>query len=160
MIRRAMLLCALATATVLLASGTALATSCSINNGAQFTGTTNVDPAQLDRFAPLKLTYPPASEEVRILAERYPLVSRGDIDRVVKVANAVRADKDLRAQLSVRATQEVCLLLGHPNFEDFEGDAVVELIKTSFCGRFAGSWDDVTTDAGLVWEVVVRSLNL
>ena len=43
-----------------------------INNGAQFTGTTSVDPAQMDRFAPLKMDYPPENEEVRILSERHP----------------------------------------------------------------------------------------
>ena len=31
--------------------------------------------------------------------------------------------------LSVRATEEVCILLGHPNFEEFDGDAVPELLK-------------------------------
>jgi len=131
-----------------------------VNNGSQFTGTTSVDPAQLDRFAPLKMDYPPEGEEVRILSERHPDVPRHEIERVVRAANAVRKDENLGVDLSVRATDEVCLLLGHPNFSDFDGDAVAELLKTSFCGRFAGRWDDAATDAGLVWQAIVRSLNL
>ena len=131
-----------------------------INNGAQFTGTTSVDPAQLDRFAPIKMNYPPENEEVRILTERHPEVPKKDIQRVVQAANAVRSDENLRIDLSVRATEEVCILLGHPNFAEFDGDPLPELLKSSFCGRFLGNWDDGSTDAGLVWQVIVRTLNL
>ena len=60
-----------------------------INNGAQFTGTTSVDPAQLDRFAPLKMNYPPEKEEIRILMERHPDVPKAQIQRVVQAANTV-----------------------------------------------------------------------
>ncbi len=131
-----------------------------INNGAQFTGTTSVDPAQMDRFAPLKMAYPPHEEEVRILSRRHPGVSRKQIAGVVAAANAVRTDEHLSVDLSVRATDEVCLLLSHPNFAEFDGDAVPELLKTSFCGRYAGRWDDPSTDAGLVWQTIVRALEL
>lgn len=129
-----------------------------INNGAQFTGTTNVDPAQLDRFAPLKMDYPPAAEEVRILAERHPGVPRKAIERTVRAANAVRTSAELGVDLSVRATEEVCILLGHPNFAEFDGDPLPELLKTSFCGRFAGRWNDPASDAGAVWAVVAKAL--
>lgn len=131
-----------------------------INNGAQFTGTTSVDPAQLDRFAPLKISYPPQDVEVKLLTRRHPSVPVKDVERVVKAANAVRDDDNLRVDLSVRATEEVCLLLGHPNFADFDGDAVAEILKTSFCGRYIGSWDDSSSDAGLVWQTIVRALHL
>ncbi len=131
-----------------------------INNGSQFTGTTTVDPAQLDRFAPLKMSYPPADEEVRILAERHPDVKKAKIAVAVEVANAIRQDEALGVDLSVRATEEVCLLLSHPNFADFDGDPTPELLKTSFCGRFQGRWDDKASDAGLVWQAVVRALKL
>jgi nitric oxide reductase NorQ protein len=131
-----------------------------INNGAQFTGTTSVDPAQLDRFSPLKITYPPHEEEVKILKRRHPGVPDKQIERVVKAANAVRSDENLRVDLSVRATEEVCLLLGHPNFAEFDGDAVAELLKTSLCGRYMGNWDDASTDAGLVWQTIVRALQI
>lgn len=131
-----------------------------INNGAQFTGATNVDPAQLDRFAPLKLGYPPENEEVRILIERHPGVPRDQVRRVVRAANGVRGDRQLGVDLSVRATEEVCILLGHPNFADWDGDPLPDILKTSFCARFAGDWDDPSTDAGLVWQAIVRALEI
>lgn len=131
-----------------------------INNGAQFTGTTSVDPAQLDRFAPLKIGYLPAAEEVRILTQRHPKVKREQVERVVKAANAVRRDKTLGLDLSMRATEEVCALLNHPNFQGMNSDPVPALLQTSFCARFMGHWDDGSTDAGLVWQCVVRALNL
>ncbi len=131
-----------------------------INNGAQFTGTTTVDPAQLDRFAPLKMDYPPEKEEKRILQRLFPQVSAQQIRRIVTAANAIRKDQELRVDLSMRATQEVCVLLGHPNFAEFDGDPVPELLKTSFCGRFQGNWEDASTDAGLVWQCIVRALEI
>jgi len=129
-----------------------------INNGSQFTGTTNVDPGQLDRFAPLKMHYPPIKEEVRILSSRHPDVRKKEIGRIVMAANAVRQSQELGVDLSVRATDEICTLLGHPNFAESDGDAVLELMKTSFCGRFLGRWNDSSTDAGLVWREIVQSL--
>ena len=131
-----------------------------INNGSQFTGTTTVDPAQLDRFAPLRMDYPPEREEARILADRHPDVPRARIEKVVQAANAVRQDENLGVDLSVRATDEVCLLLGHPNFADDGDEVVPELLKTSFCGRFVGRWEDPSTDAGMVWQTIVRALGI
>jgi MoxR-like ATPase len=130
-----------------------------INNGPQFTGTTNVDPAQLDRFAPLKVGYPPAKEEVAILRRKYPAASPSLVEMLVAAANAVRADEQLRVDLSMRATEEVCILLGHPNFNKLKKDRLADLLKTSFCGRFTGSWDDPATDAGLVWSVISKALD-
>lgn len=129
-----------------------------INNGAQFTGTTSVDPAQLDRFAPLKMDYPPQNEESKILARRNPNVPMQQIERVVQAAHAIRMDPHLRVDLSVRATEEVCILLGHPNFSELDSDPLPELIKTSFCGRFMGHWEDPSTEAGLVWQTAIRTL--
>ena len=130
-----------------------------INNGAEFTGTTNVDPAQLDRFSVLKLDYPPQQEEVRVLANRHPNVPSCAIARVVELANVIRRSKSLRVGLSMRATDEVVTLLGHPNFEGGDGsDAVTTLVKHSFCGRFVGRWDDPSTEAGLVWKEIAATL--
>jgi len=132
-----------------------------INNGDQYTGTTNVDPAQLDRFAPLKLAYPPFQEELLILAKRHPGIKERNIQRIVRTANAIRTDKRLAMDLSMRATEEVCTLLGHPNFSNSEGDdPIPELLKSSFCGRFYGSWNDESSDAGLVWHIIVKSLRI
>jgi nitric oxide reductase NorQ protein len=33
-----------------------------------------------------------------------------------------------------------------------------EVLKSSFCGRFSGRWDDATTDSGAVWAMVQREL--
>ena len=43
-----------------------------VNRGREFTGTFGIDAAQLDRFAPLQMSYPPPKAEVEILARRYP----------------------------------------------------------------------------------------
>jgi MoxR-like ATPase len=124
-----------------------------INNGNQFTGTTTVDPAQLDRFAPLKTDYPPEREEVKILQRRFPEVPIEQIKLVVGAANAVRKDEKLQTDLSMRATEEVCTLLAHPNF--LEGPNVVpELLRSSYAGRFVGNPEDSASDAGMVWAVL------
>ncbi len=129
-----------------------------INNGAQFTGTTTVDPAQLDRFAPLKIGYPPADEEIRILGQRYPAVPKKQVRKLVKLANLVRSDAELGLDLSMRATEEVCTLLSHPNFSDYAGDPMADLVKDSFCGRVQGTWSDPSTDAGMMWALLEPQL--
>ncbi|EGB15660.1 ATPase associated with various cellular activities AAA_5 [Pseudodesulfovibrio mercurii] len=130
-----------------------------INNGAQFTGTTAVDPAQLDRFAPLKVDYPPPEAEARLLSRTYPDVPLREIRRVVKVAEAIRTDRDLDLDLSMRATQEACLLLSHPIYRhEFPGDPLPEILKDSFCARYQGRWDDPGSDAGMVWLRANRTL--
>jgi nitric oxide reductase NorQ protein len=106
------------------------------------------------------MTYPPAAEEIRLLARRHPQVPRRQIERLVQAANALRQDESLRIDLSMRATEEVCTLLEHPNFADDDGDPLPDLLKTSFCARFPGRWDDPTTAAGLAWHAVVRALEL
>jgi nitric oxide reductase NorQ protein len=131
-----------------------------INNGRQFTGTTNVDPAQLDRFAPLKIDYPPMVEEIRLLEQRYQKVARTQIERVVRAADAIRCDENGPGNLGMRATDEACMLLAHPNFSTCDNDSLPDLLKTSFCARFPGTWQDPTTDAGQVWQIIVRTLEL
>ena len=128
-----------------------------INNGAQFTGTTTVDPAQLDRFAPLKITYPPKDEEVAILRGRYPDVSKRLVGTIVDAARAVRGDADLGLDLSMRATEEACLVMSHPNFLGRD-ELLPEVLKDTFCGRAQGRWDDEMTDAGMMWKVVSAAL--
>lgn len=128
-----------------------------INNGAQFTGATNVDPAQLDRFAPVKMSYPPAEEEGRLLCERYPKLPMSQLFRIVRAANAIRKGG---LDLSMRATDEACSLMAHPAFRGSDGDALPDVLKTSFCGRFAGSTNDASSDAGVAWQAIVQSLEL
>ena len=128
-----------------------------INNGNQFSGTTTVDPAQLDRFAPLKTDYPPVEEEVKILCRRFPEVPEALVRKVVGAADAVRRDEKLQTDLSMRATEEVCTLLAHPNFAG-NPEALPALLKTSFAGRFVGRPDDPASDAGMVWRVIESAL--
>lgn len=130
-----------------------------INNGAQFTGTTTVDPAQMDRFAPIRMDYPPEDVEVRLLSERYPQLAKKDVTRVVRIANAVRKSAELGLDLSMRATDEACALLGHPNFADYDaGDPLSAILKDTFCARVQGRPEDPSTDAGVMWKIVSAAL--
>lgn len=129
-----------------------------VNRGREFSGTFGIDAAQLDRFAPLQMDYPPQKAEIEILAKRYPELSHANLDVIVTVANAIRQAADLPGTLSVRATDEACVYLKHPLFADDGKRALPEILKTSFCGRFPGRWDDVTTDAGAVWALVRKTL--
>ncbi|NUP05512.1 MAG: AAA domain-containing protein [Polyangiaceae bacterium] len=129
-----------------------------VNRGQQFSGTFGIDAAQLDRFAPLQVTYPPIAEEVKLLALRHPELPKGVVERVVEIAHAVRTSPELRASLSVRATDEACIYLKHPLFETEQARAFPEVLKSSFCGRFSGAWDDPSTDAGAVWLVVDKTV--
>jgi len=125
-----------------------------VNRGHGFSGTFGIDAAQLDRFAPLQLDYMPAAEEAKLLASRHGEVGRRVIDLVVEIANRVRAAPDLGTGLSVRATDEVCVMLKHPLLEGDQKRMLPEVLKSSFCGRFAGRWDDPASDAGAVWALV------
>ncbi len=129
-----------------------------VNRGREFSGTFGIDAAQLDRFAPLQMDYPPPKAEIEILTKRYPEISNANLDIIVTVANAIRQAADLPGTLSVRATDEACVYLKHPLFADDGKRALPEILKTSFCGRFPGRWDDVTTDAGAVWALVRKTL--
>jgi len=129
-----------------------------VNRGREFTGTFGIDAAQLDRFAPLQMDYPPPAAEVEILQRRHPKLAPATLEAVVAVADAIRKAKDLPGSLSVRATDEACVYLEHPLFSEDGKHALPEILKTSFCARFPGRWDDVTTDAGTVWGVVRKTL--
>jgi nitric oxide reductase NorQ protein len=129
-----------------------------VNRGREFTGTFGIDAAQLDRFAPLQMDYPPPRAELEILAKRHPKVPAGTLEVVVAVADAIRNAPDLPGSRSVRATDDASVYLEHPLFADDGKRALPEVLKTSFCGRFPGRWDDLTTDAGAVWALVRKTL--
>ncbi len=129
-----------------------------VNRGNQFSGTFGIDAAQLDRFAPLQMDYPPPLEEVKLLHARHPEVSRSLVEQVVEVADRIRHAPELGASLSVRATDEVCVYLKHPLLENEERKMLPEVLKSSFCGRFSGRWSDVSSDAGAVWAIVQAAL--
>lgn len=129
-----------------------------VNRGREFSGTFGIDAAQLDRFAPLQMDYPPPEEEVKILLNRHEEVPSKLVEDLVAVADAIRRATDLSASLSVRATEEACVYLKHPLFAGDARSAVPEVLKSSFCGRFQGRWSDPNTDAGAVWAVVAGRL--
>jgi MoxR-like ATPase len=129
-----------------------------VNRGREFTGTFGIDAAQLDRFAPLQMDYPPPTAEIAILARRHPALSAANLEIIVGVADAIRRAPDLPGSLSVRATDEACVYLEHPLFAGDGKRALPEILKSSFCGRFPGRWDDVASDAGAVWALVRTAL--
>ncbi|MEM6729975.1 MAG: hypothetical protein AAF658_00375, partial [Myxococcota bacterium] len=129
-----------------------------VNRGSQFTGTFSIDAAQLDRFAPIQIDYLPAEEEVKLLLARHPEVAKKIVSTLVEIANRVRSSPDVDGGLSVRATEEACIYLKHPLFEGEKARMLPEVLKSSFCGRFDGRWNDINTDAGVVWSMVERTL--
>lgn len=130
-----------------------------VNRGRAFSATFGIDAAQLDRFAPLQVDYLPAGEEVKLLRARHPEVRTRLVRAIVLVANLVRESPELAAGLSVRATQEACVYLAHPLMEDATWELLTEILKSSFCGRYSGRWDDPTTDAGIVWQIVRQGVD-
>jgi MoxR-like ATPase len=130
-----------------------------VNRGREFSGTFGIDAAQLDRFAPLQMDYPPPREEIKILKHRHPELSNELLEALVATANAVRSSPELPSTLSVRATDEACIYLKHPLYSGDGKRALPEVLKSTFCGRFPGRWNDVSTDAGAVWSVLRRTLN-
>jgi hypothetical protein len=76
----------------------------------------------------------------------------------VDIADKIRSSPELSASLSVRATEEACMYLTHPLMESDARKLLPEILKSSFCGRFSGRFDDVTSDAGAVWTIIQREL--
>ena len=103
------------------------------------------------------MDYLPPKEEVKLLRRRHEELSASLIEDIVMVADAVRRSPELGAGLSVRATDEACIYLKHPLYAG-DKTALADVLKASFCGRFSGRHDDVTTDAGAAWAVVKRAL--
>lgn len=125
-----------------------------VNRGSEFSGTFGIDAAQLDRFAPLQMDYLPPEEEVKLLAKRHPELGESLLKLIVNTADRIRHTPDLGSGLSVRATEEACIYLKHPIMENSQRALLSEILKSSFCGRFPGRWDDVSSDAGAVWAIV------
>ncbi|MGE0789863.1 MAG: AAA family ATPase [Sandaracinaceae bacterium] len=129
-----------------------------VNRGSEFTGTFGIDAAQLDRFAPLQMDYPPPDEEVKILCARHATLGKGIIQQIVAAAHKVRMSPDVPGGLSVRATDEACVYLEHPLMETEGARMLPEILKSSFCGRFSGRWSDPESDAGAAWSVIQGAL--
>ena len=129
-----------------------------VNRGGEFTGTFGIDAAQLDRFAPLQMDYMPPDEEIKLLQTRHPELSKKVVKLVVDIAHELRNTAELGAGLSVRATDEACVYLKHPLIATERSTMLPEVLKSSFCGRYNGRWNDVSSDAGAAWGVVERVL--
>jgi MoxR-like ATPase len=129
-----------------------------VNRGSEFSGTFGIDAAQLDRFAPLQMDYLPPEEEFRLLHGRHPELSKNTVQLIVEIADRIRHAPELSSGLSVRATEEACIYLKHPLMAGETEVMVPEVLKSSFCGRFSGRWDDTTSDAGAAWAVVQNVL--
>jgi MoxR-like ATPase len=128
-----------------------------INSGKQFTGTYNLDLAQLDRFAVLKLDYPPEEHEVAILRSRYDMVKPKHIRKIVRIANLVRRDEAIMTDLSMRATDEACLFLSYPTFQHrVTREDIVSILKTSICNRLAGAVDEEDSEAQTAFRLIER----
>jgi MoxR-like ATPase len=125
-----------------------------VNRGHEFSGTFGIDAAQLDRFAPLQMTYLPPEEEVKLLQARHPELSAGLVGLLVEIADRIRHTPELGSGLSVRATEEACIYLKHPLLEGDQHGLLPEVLKSSFCGRFSGRWDDVASEAGAAWAII------
>jgi len=129
-----------------------------VNRGDEFSGTFGVDAAQLDRFAPLQMDYLPPAEEVRLLRERHPGLTKALVSDVVEVAHRIRKRPDLDRGLSVRATDEACVYLEHRLISPNQQALLPEILKSSFCGRFSGRWNHTGSEAGSVWATIEETL--
>lgn len=131
-----------------------------VNQGNEFSGVFGIDAAQLDRFAPLQMGYPPAEAEIDLMLERHPEISKKQITRIVEIANDIRNSQEISSGLSVRATEECCIYLKHPLMEENLSFMLPEVLKSSFCGRFPGRWNDANSDAGIAWSIIQQKLKL
>jgi MoxR-like ATPase len=127
-----------------------------VNRGSSFSGTFGIDAAQLDRFAPLQMSYPPVEEEVKLLQPRHAEMSDKVIRLVVEAADRLRKTPELTSGLSVRATDEVCTYLKHPMIAGQRKALLPFLLRSSYCGRYTGLWSDPATDAGLAWNIIQK----
>jgi nitric oxide reductase NorQ protein len=129
-----------------------------VNRGSAFTGVYGIDPAQLDRFAPVRMTYLPPSEEIKLLAKRYPSLAQASIKAVVEIASTIRKSEELSSGLSVRATEEACLYLQHDLVANSKGRYLPDVLKAAFAGRFNGDPGDPSSDAGIVTNLINQAL--
>ena len=95
---------------------------------------------------------------MKLLHTRHPELDKRLIETIVQIAHKIRLSPELTAGLSVRATEEACIILKHPLMEGQEQTMLPEVLRSSFGGRFGGRTDDAGSDAGLVWNTIEASL--
>jgi nitric oxide reductase NorQ protein len=132
-----------------------------VNAGKQFTGTYKLDLAQLDRFAVLKIDYPPEENETQILLARYDMVRPKLVRKIVRIANLIRREEAIATDLSMRATDEACMFLSYPTFQRrISREDLLAILKTSFCNRLAGSVGEVASEAHTAFQIIERNVLL
>jgi nitric oxide reductase NorQ protein len=132
-----------------------------VNSGKQFTGTYKLDLAQLDRFAVLKLDYPPEEVEARILCARYDMVKPKWIRKVVHIAHLIRREELIATDLSMRATDEACMFLSYPTLQrQTSKEDLLAILRTSFCNRLPGSVDEEASEAQIAFRLIERHVLL
>src|SRR5207249_1442629 len=94
----------------------------------------------------------------KLLSVRHPELSKSVIELIVNIADRVRKSPEMSAGLSVRATDEACIYLKHPLLETDQKGMLAEVLKSSFCGRYGGRWNDIASDAGAVWAIIQKTI--
>jgi nitric oxide reductase NorQ protein len=130
------------------------------NVGASYRGTYLMDLALLDRFAPIEVQYPPHDAEIKLLQRRFPQLEAKWVHKVVSVANKLRGDPNSPTDISMRATQEVCLLLSHPLYATEIETHLEEVLRSSFCGRHSGHMAQSGADSSSVREAIKAAMNV
>jgi nitric oxide reductase NorQ protein len=100
------------------------------------------------------MDYLPPAEEIKLLEGRHPELSKNLVELIVTCADKIRRSPELTVGLSVRATDEACIYLKHPLMEKEQHQMLPEVLKSSFCGRFSGRWDETSSDAGTAWTII------
>lgn len=131
-----------------------------VNRGGQFSGTFGIDVAQLDRFCPLAMDYPPVDEEIALLASRHPGLGQDLLRTVVTVADKIRRAESVDSGLSVRATDMACAFLQHPLYAEMRRQALPEILRSVFCGRLGnGRWNEPGSEASAAWTIIEAELS-
>lgn len=122
-------------------------------NPSEYVGVERLSEALADRFERVRLDYPSAADEVRILRSR-AASGRGEVpaaaaEAIVAFANALRDDPDVQTPPSVRATLAAYDLACSRRAVDGSrswGDAVRDGLRLAFRGRVALAAGAAETD--------------
>lgn len=96
------------------------------NIGSEYTGTTNMDKALINRFFPLELGYIPKEEEVKVLMKRCGL-EKDKAEMIVKIANNIRSlyqKSEISSSVSIRES----LMIGNLIKDGWDLGKAVEMV--------------------------------
>jgi len=129
-----------------------------VNVGAEFSGTTAIDAAALDRFCPVHLDYPPRAVEAALIKARVGAVRVKTMQAALGIAEAIREESDILGGVSVRATIDAVRMLETPAIRTLGDSAREQIFREAYCGRLDGSWKDAGSDAGRAAQIISRTL--